>query len=671
MADFIPKIALDYIKNKKLAPGFSYKDVWHEEHATGFTVAKAMQLDVLSDLHNAVINAVEHGQSFDSFKKTIKPVLQQKGWWGKQKMTDPLTGKEASAQLGSDRRLKTVYSVNMRSAYQKEQYEQTMKSELHPYLMYRIGPSVSHRPEHESWDGLILPKTDPWWDAHLPPNGWGCKCYTRAVSEARLKKYQSDGIQAPPSADGAGGGTLKVKTEAPPVNYKTYINERKGTIEKVPDGVDPAFNWNPGKAGTKAAAQKLAESKKNYEAAAAAKPKKEYLTKKKLESDIAALDAQMKGAGKEQTAELEAKKAETQKLLDKKTLSADKKKLVKENAALQKKIAGINVKTYSGIWKDEVTTADWEAKAASIQTKKDYFQNKLESGGLSDADKIKFTQFLKDLDEFDTEGKVYCEILAELKTVKNLLTSLKSSGSIKNAVDGAFSETRKSAALWAKTPQKADDTLRNVCGKVWQNAPQAERKAAYDYTCGSGGFNRPLRGYDESWDNFKGIGKVGLNNEGKAEAIKKLTDIINKSQYDSDIWLQRGVESSKGAAGFLGIPESALKAQNELQKLLVDNAPKEITDRGFVSCGSAKGQGFSGYIFNIYCPKGTKMMYAEPFSRYGNGAGLDWDGVAKQSSFGYEDETIIQRGTTFRVTKVEKKGINTYFDVEVVKQIGD
>jgi hypothetical protein len=43
--------------------------------------------------------------------------------------------------------------------------------------------------------------------------------------------------------------------------------------------------------------------------------------------------------------------------------------------------------------------------------------------------------------------------------------------------------------------------------------------------------------------------------------------------------------------------------------------------------------------------------------------------VAKQSSFGYEDETIIQRGTTFKVTKVEKRGGNIYFDLEVISQI--
>jgi len=270
MADIIPKAALDYIKNKNLKVGFSYKDVWNEEHATAFTVAKAMQIDVLSDLHGAVIQAVEKGQSFDTFKKSIKPTLQQKGWWGRKEMTDPLTGKTVDAQLGSDRRLKTIYNVNMRSAYQKGQYDRTMQSDLHPYLMYRIGPSVKHRKEHESWDGLILPKDDPFWDSHFPPNGWGCKCYTRAVTESKRKKLEAEGIPVPQSADGTGGGTIRVKTEAPPVKYRTYFNERKGTLEQVPAGVDPAFNWNQGKTSRqKTAMWKMEQSKQNYEENAA------------------------------------------------------------------------------------------------------------------------------------------------------------------------------------------------------------------------------------------------------------------------------------------------------------------------------------------------------------------------------------------------------------------
>jgi hypothetical protein len=272
MADFIPKIALDYIKNKKLTPAFSYKDVWHEEHATGFTVAKAMQLDVLGDLHNSVTAAIESGQSFETFKKNIKPVLQQKGWWGKTKMTDPLTGKEVNAQLGSDRRLKTIYSVNMRSAYQKEQYEQTMKSAIAPV------PDVPHRPKRPApqrtrkLGRLDFAENRPVLGFASPAQRLGLQMLYPRRLRGVFEKYKEQGVNVPPSADGTGGGTLEVKTEAPPVNYTTYFNERKGTVEKVPEGIDPAFNWNPGKARTNAAAQKLAESKKNYEAAASAKP---------------------------------------------------------------------------------------------------------------------------------------------------------------------------------------------------------------------------------------------------------------------------------------------------------------------------------------------------------------------------------------------------------------
>ena len=262
MADFIPKAALDYIKNKNLKVGFSYKDVWNEEHAASFTVAKAMQIDVLSDFHEAVKQAVGNGQSFETFKKNIKPTLQQKGWWGRKEMTDPLTGHTVNAQLGSDRRLKTIYNVNMRSAYQKGQYDRTMASDLHPYLMYRIGPSIKHREEHAGWNGLILPKDDPFWDSHFPPNGWGCKCYTRAVSEAQKKKYENEGITVPPRADGTGGGKLKIKTQAPPDEIQYFLNDRKMTLEAVPKGIDPAFNWNQGKVSRENGAQEALEAAK-------------------------------------------------------------------------------------------------------------------------------------------------------------------------------------------------------------------------------------------------------------------------------------------------------------------------------------------------------------------------------------------------------------------------
>lgn len=249
MADaLIPRQALDYIRNKKLRPAFSYKDVWNEEHAAAFTVAKAMQLDVLSDIKGAVEKAIENGTTFEQFKKDLKPTLIQKGWWGRRGMTDPLTGRTVDAQLGSDRRLRTIYQTNLRSAFQKGQYDRTMESESHPYLMYKIGASVRHREQHLKWNNLILHKDDPLWNSIFPPNGYGCKCYTVAVTETRKRRYERDGVPAY-SPDAQKTVRLPVQTSAPKPSYFNYFNERKGTVERIPQGITPGFNWNQGQTG--------------------------------------------------------------------------------------------------------------------------------------------------------------------------------------------------------------------------------------------------------------------------------------------------------------------------------------------------------------------------------------------------------------------------------------
>lgn len=399
----------------------------------------------------------------------------------------------------------------------------------------------------------------------------------------------------------------------------------------------------------------------------ATKPKKEYLTKKKIQDKLKDIEAQQYKLHESNPGwvQLEAEKQSLQEKLNKKLLAEKKKILKKQELLLQSQADNYEIKTYSGIWKNDVTTADWNLKSSSIQSKKSYFENKfIYAADTEEFDKWK--KLIKQLDEFDAKGKEYYTIKSELKKTKSELNALKKGGIIDHK-DAAYMQERKNAAHWFTDKKAADDALRPVSGRVWKQAKQAERKAAYAYTEGSGGFNRPLRGYQGSWYDYKGIGNVDLDYEGKAEAIKYLTDLIDKSKYDFDIWLQRGVETGKGAASFLDIPEEVLRnaTQQELEEMLLK---KVIKDEGFVSCGSAKGSGFNGYIFNIYCPEGTKMVYAEPFSAYGGGSKLSWNGESKQSYFGGEFETILQRGTKFRITKVERSGGNMYIDIEVVEQ---
>ena len=168
-----PKEAVDYIKGKGWKVGFSYQDVWREEHASAFTVAKAMQMDVLSDIRSEVERAIEEGITLREFQKELTPRLQALGWWGQQPMPDPLTGEVKTVQLGSPRRLKTIYNVNLRTAREAGQWQRIERTKKGlPYLLYQLGSSRKHRVQHVAWNGTLLPVDNPWWDTHTPPLGY-------------------------------------------------------------------------------------------------------------------------------------------------------------------------------------------------------------------------------------------------------------------------------------------------------------------------------------------------------------------------------------------------------------------------------------------------------------------------------------------------------------------
>ena len=95
-----PRAVRDYLANKKLKPSFDWQDVWKQEHQVAFTVAKATQLDVLQDIYDELLEAVNNGQTFQSFRQQLTPRLVEKGWWGKKEMTDPATGEIRQVQLG-------------------------------------------------------------------------------------------------------------------------------------------------------------------------------------------------------------------------------------------------------------------------------------------------------------------------------------------------------------------------------------------------------------------------------------------------------------------------------------------------------------------------------------------------------------------------------------------
>lgn len=454
-------------------------------------------------------------------------------------------------------------------------------------------------------------------------------------------------------------------------------------------------------------------------------PKKEYLTKKKLQAKIADADVQLEDLNVQfmavsggwsydeaikdfgslegladgedltklkdlhsQMEAIEAQKAEWQEKLNEKLKAEQKKALVKQQleleaqkAAIQQQLDDFEIKTYSGIWYNkDVTTADWES--LNIAGKKQYYEGKFITETDPDLMK-KYQDLYKQLEELDTEGKSYHDIQQQLKKIEQEISKVQAdlkkveNSGIIEAVDDAFTQERKDAAMWAKSTKEADALLRDRCGEVWRSSPPIQKNAIYDYTQSYHKFNEPLRGIEYGSEKFLGVGNVDLDQIGVSysgwqpgamrKEINAMTDIIEKSVYQEDFWLQRGCRF-KGMDKFFNVPMDKLQhaSQAELEALLLGTTP---TEYGFCSCGVAKGKGFSGdIILNIYAPSGTQMMYVEPFSAFGNGSGKSWDGLKPQSSFGQESEIILQQGTTFRVTKVEKTPGTIYIDLEVIGQ---
>lgn len=262
-----PREALDYFRAKKFRVGFNHLDVWREEHAAAFTVAKAMKQDVLDAIREEIDRALAEGRTLQQFQKDLEPRLQEMGWWGRKEMTDPKTGEKVSAQLGSPRRLKVIFDANLRSARAAGQWQRAERTKAAlPYLLYQLGPSRVHRKDHVQYAGTLLPVDHPWWDSHMPPNGWGCKCRVRQVSRAEYDQLKRDGVPAPrgdavddsprstPIRDEAGNLTghhriarVPVQTEPPQERIVTVRNKRTGRTARVPEGVTPEWSTNPGK----------------------------------------------------------------------------------------------------------------------------------------------------------------------------------------------------------------------------------------------------------------------------------------------------------------------------------------------------------------------------------------------------------------------------------------
>lgn len=242
-----PENAVAYMKSKGYAITWNWQEMLDQAHDQAFTVAKAMNLDLLSDIRGALETALQDGQTLTQFIQVLQPTLESQGWWGKQVIVDSNGGAEM-VQLGSPRRLKTIYQTNLQSAYmagRKASMEET--TDTHPYWMYIAILDGKTRPSHRALNGQVFRHDDPIWAAIFPPNGFNCRCRVVALSEAAVKRrglkvVSSEGLMFTETLEtGIDKRTGEIRT-APVTGIRTTDAAGKAITFRT----DPGFNHAPG-----------------------------------------------------------------------------------------------------------------------------------------------------------------------------------------------------------------------------------------------------------------------------------------------------------------------------------------------------------------------------------------------------------------------------------------
>lgn len=238
-----PADAVAYFRSKGMEITWDWHDMRREAHAQGFTVAKATSLDVLRAIRDMVDKAISSGMTFDQFKRQLRPQLQDLGWWGQQEVLDGETGELTQVQLGSNRRLRTIFQTNVQTAHMAGRYKRMLDNvDNQPYWRYIAVMDGRTRPAHRALHGKVWRWDDPIWDVIFPPNGWGCRCTVQALSEQEFKRL---GV---PLED----GSAAIHTVQVPINKAgdtMDVRVVRYTDEAGRERIfrpDPGWDYNPG-----------------------------------------------------------------------------------------------------------------------------------------------------------------------------------------------------------------------------------------------------------------------------------------------------------------------------------------------------------------------------------------------------------------------------------------
>lgn len=184
-----PRDAVAYLESKGVRATRHWHDIWQEAQAKAVTVSGMTRLDLLEDVKAGLVDAVKNGKTERMFIEELAPILRAKGWTGKRQKVDPKTGEVTEKGPDLPARLSLIFTQNVQSAYMYGRYRAMLaNAEERPWWMYIAVLDSRTRPHHAALNKKVFRYDDLFWKTHYPPNGFRCRCRTRALSDVQLER---------------------------------------------------------------------------------------------------------------------------------------------------------------------------------------------------------------------------------------------------------------------------------------------------------------------------------------------------------------------------------------------------------------------------------------------------------------------------------------------------
>lgn len=211
--------AIAYFKSKLPLPSTSWDTFADEAADFAFTIAGVTKAELLNDVYNLILSALENGDSFQEFKKGFNEAIDKAGWNPAKRPW----------------RTNTIFMTNIFSSYGAGRYKQQTDPEmlkLRPYWQYFHSDSHVPRPAHLALNGKIYPASSDFWKTCVTPNGFNCRCRIFALSQRDLDR---EGLTV----------------DTPPTERVKIKDKVTGEVKSIPaiNGVpiaEPGFTTPPG-----------------------------------------------------------------------------------------------------------------------------------------------------------------------------------------------------------------------------------------------------------------------------------------------------------------------------------------------------------------------------------------------------------------------------------------